>query len=265
MTAVQTSRYGAGLAILAILVAVASAAGRNRQPAFSRPDAMYKRLPRAQTVMLDRILRGFPRMHLARASLGPTPPGWGRGGVWVNYKVKVGRLTPTEGVQAIWEGDVAAGMLRDVSRGRRWPPVRGLSYTYVLQNGKERLDSVSAIGSAWLRGISQSSEGELRTVLEQSTAEAGVRLVSVEFAHPLGHATPEITVETDDPKAFLSDRYNNQWRIVGPINRAKPRPLAEGTFLVVQDAEGTWVTASGYAVRAASGVGTSNPVFDGRR
>ena len=35
-------------------------------------------------------------------------------------------------------------------------------------------------------------------------------------------------------------------------------------ILVVQDRGGTWVTASGYAVRAASGVGTSNPAFGGR-
>jgi len=214
--------------------------------------------------MLDRILRGFPQMHLARAALARTPSSWGRGGVWLNYKVKVGRLTPIEQVQAVWEGDVAAGMLRDVSRARRWPPVRGLTYTHVLPNGRERFDSQSALGTAWLRGISPTSEEQLRAVLQRSTAEAGVRLVSLKFAHPLAHAIPEITVETDDPKAFLSDRYNNEWRVISPINRAKPKPMAEGTYLVVQDRGGTWVTASGYAVRAASGVGTSNPAFGGR-
>jgi hypothetical protein len=202
-------------------------------------------------------------MYLAHAVLGRTPSGWGRGGVWVNYKVKVGRLTPVQQTQAVWEGDVAAGILRDVSRSRRWPRVRGLSYTYVLPDGKERLDSQSVLGSAWLRGISPTSEDHLRAVLERSTAEAGVKLVSLKFAHPLAHTTPEITVETDDAKAFLSDRYNIEWRIIGPINRAKPKPLAEGTYLLVQDREGTWVTASGYAVRAATGVGTSNPPFDG--
>jgi hypothetical protein len=155
-------------------------------------------------------------VHLSRAALGRTPSGWGRGGVWVNYKVKVGRLTPIEQAQAVWEGDVAAGMLRDVSRARRWPPVRGVTYTDVLPNGRERFDSQSVLGTAWLRGISPASEDQLRAILQRSTAEAGVTLVSLEFAHPLAHATPEITVETDDPKAFLSDRYNNEWRIVSP-------------------------------------------------
>jgi hypothetical protein len=214
--------------------------------------------------MLDRILRGFPQLHLSGVALAPTPPGWGRGGVWLNCKLKVGRLTPIAQVQADWEGDVTAGILRDVSRARRWPPVRGVTYTHVLPNGKERFDSQSALGTAWLRGISPTSEDQLRAVLTRSTADAGVRLVSLKFAHPLSHATPELTVEIDDPKAFLSDRYNIEWRIVGPINRAKPKPIAEDTYLVVQDRNGTWVAASGYAVRAASGVGTSNHQFGGR-
>ncbi len=218
-----------------------------------------KIVPEAQLAELKQILGGFRRPWLPRIELGPTPYGWGRGGVWISFKVKAPNAV--ELGRAQWYALIAAGLLRDVSRKERWPQVRGYSFTLVEPSGKEKLDEMSVIGSAFGGKVVTSSERSLRTILARSAAAAGFKLVEVRFVSPLGHVSPEITVETNDPQGVLRAGTQRIWPIVGPVNRAQGGPRAEGTYVLVQDENGEWVTAAGYAVRAASGVGVSNPTF----
>jgi hypothetical protein len=165
-------------------------------------------------------------------------------------------------VRAYWQGDVASGVLRELSRKRKWPRVLGHRFILALPKGRQRFDHESVLGRAFQGTIKKASEAELRKLLEDSSASAGVRLMAVRFARPLGRLAPQITVETSDPRAFARNAADRVWKIVAPINHGAVRPRAEGTFVYVHDQNRVWVAVFGYAVRTSAGASVINPRFE---
>jgi hypothetical protein len=217
-------------------------------------------LPDAQRRALRQILRGFERLQIVQASLKRPPPTYQRPrSAWLYYTFR--SRSNIQYVRGVWQALVTSGILRDQSRRHGWPRVIGYSFFLVRPDGRRRLETESVLGTAFRGEVATSTARRLREILSKSSAEVGCRLLAVSFSRPLGRLVPEIAVETDDPRAFLRREADNTWTIVAGINRAKPRPLAEGTYLKVQDTRGAWVTYHGYAVRSAAGVSFTNPAF----
>jgi hypothetical protein len=216
-------------------------------------------IPEAQSKQLSRILAGFPSLRVS-ARLG-RPPAEDRRprAAWVYYRLYA--RTAIDQVRGHWQGNVASGVLRDVSRQRSWPPVLGHRFTLVLPSGRRRFESESVLGRVFQGGIDRTSEGELRRLLQESANAAGVRLVQVRFARPLGRLAPQVTVQTGDPRGFVRNAAENVWKIARPINEGSGRPRAEGTFVYVTDPDDTWVAVFAYAVRASGGSSVINPRF----
>jgi hypothetical protein len=247
--------FSAVSVVVAALLGVSSAT--RAMPATTRAEVG---IPTAQSRALARILGGFPSLRLSgRVGRPPREDGQPRA-AWVYYKMRV-QSAPDQ-VRAYWQGKVASGVLRDVSRRRQWPRVLGHRFTLALPNGRHRFDSESVLGRAFQGTIEAASEAELRTLLEESSVSAGVRMMAVRFARPLGRLAPQITVETSDPRAFARHAAENVWTIVSPINRGTVRPRAEGTFVYVHDPNRVWVAVFGYAVRTSAGASVINPRFE---
>jgi hypothetical protein len=216
-------------------------------------------IPSAQRRALGRILAGLPSLRIS-GRLGRPPLQDGqRNTVWVYYKMRV-RSSPDQ-VRAYWQGNLASGILRDMSRRRAWPRVRGHRFMLALPNGRQRFDSESVLGRALQGRTERASQGRIRMLLEQASSSAGVELVSIRFARPAGRLAPQITLETSDPHGFARDAAANVWKIVAPINHGAGRPRAEGTFVYVRTPQHVWVPVFGYAVRTSSGASAINARF----
>jgi hypothetical protein len=139
--------------------------------------------------------------------------------------------------------------------------VSGHRFTLILPGGRERFNSESVLGNAFRGTIDPASEQEIRRIVQESVPAAGLSLVELGFARPLGRLAPEVIVETAEPDVFVRQAEKNLWRIVAPLNRADPRPRVEGTYVLVRDPTRTWVAASGYSVRTSGGVLVVNDAF----
>ena len=72
---------------------------------------------------------------------------------------------------------------------------------------------------------------------------------------------PKIVVRAEQPDVFMADRNKNVATILRAVAGGNGKPLVEGAFLEVQDANGKWLTVSGYVVPTGSGVGYTNPTL----
>lgn len=253
-----------------MVVAIAVSRRESGKDSRSRTDEARKVVvqgkgsPPGQVRELKRIVRGFPEPESTRVVIGRPPRGYGfrrPGTVWIYYDIRAGDTV--EYVHGKWQALVTSGVLRARSRARRWPSVLGHTFTMVLRNGKRRFDSEGPFGHAFQQAVRQASVGRLREILGQSSAAAGVSLEVIRFAHPLGRPLPEVTVVTSDPREFARNAPEKLFIIGRPIVRAAGGPLAEGLYVYVKSDDGTWVDVSGYAVRLAAGVGTTNTSFSG--
>lgn len=139
-------------------------------------------VPAGQAKELEHIVDGFATPRLAHIALGLPPRGWGRDGVWIYYKIKA--PNNVELARGEWQALIAAGLLRDIARERRWARVRGYSFTLVSADGTEEPEETSILGTAFSGKVLQASEGELRSLLESAAKKAGVDLVNMRFARP---------------------------------------------------------------------------------
>lgn len=213
-----------------------------------------------QERLLTKILKGIPSTHIARVGIGDPPIGNGpKGRTWLYFDIAA--ADDYHYVRGYWEGLIVAGLFMDVSRHEKLPRLWGRTFTIVRSGGKRIYDGSSPMYRPFKGDTTRASARQIVAVLQQSAATVNAKLRRVTFARPLGRLAPEAVVVANDPSAFLADRNDNVWKIVGPINTGNGRPRAEGVYLDVRDARNHWVTLSAYSVRTGSGAGLTNPKF----
>src|SRR5438445_13521946 len=115
------------------------------------------KIPPSQAAELQLALQGFSDLRIVEASLGHPPPSTVPGSpVWIYYKLRVRRTF--DYTRGYWQLEVTSGLLRDISKARRWPRVAGQSVTLDLPNGTERWDGGSIIGTAFRGETEHASE-----------------------------------------------------------------------------------------------------------
>jgi hypothetical protein len=184
----------------------------------------------------DRLLRAFPTRGLLRGRLEQRPDG-----TWVVYDTDI--RNDVEYALAHWQGLVTCGVLAALSRDRRWPEIRGRSFTQVL-DGTRRVESETVLGE--LRDVNEASEQEVLDALTESADQAGLTLEAVRFAHLNGCLAPEITAATSD-RAVAEKARALTW----PLLRAR---VVEGTFVRVISDQGACLLARGDGVRLSAAV-----------
>jgi hypothetical protein len=208
--------------------------------------------------LLTKILKEIPSTRIARVGIGDPPTGNGpMGRTWLYFDVAA--ADDYHYVRGFWEGLIVAGLFMDVSRQQKLPRLWGRTFTIVRPGGKRIYDGSSPMYRPFKGDTTRARARQIVALLQESTSTVNAKLLSVRFARPLGRLAPEAIVIANDPSAFLADRNNNVWKIVGPINAGNGRPRAEGVYLDVRDANNHWVTLSAYSVRTGTGAGLTNP------
>jgi hypothetical protein len=209
-----------------------------------------------QAEALRQAIKGFKEPLILRAHIGSPPRGTVRGNPdWLYFTVKADR--DFDYVRANWQVDITTGLLRDLSRRRRWPTIGGKTVNLVLRGAAPRWDGSSVLSRAFTGSVSPTSDAKVRATLVASCREAGVELARISFDRPLGKTAVEVDVTVPDAAAFQNHRTTLAWHIMKPVVRAGANALAEGVLLVARDIHGSWIAASSYAVRAASGGSTA--------
>jgi hypothetical protein len=214
-----------------------------------------------QVAMLRGLLADIHESKILHARIGGPPRSFAAGrGVWIYYDIRAPNDPSV--VKGEWQASITSGLLRQISRSRGWPSVKGHSFTLVLPSGATRFDSANALGHP-PSNITTISEKALEAILRASSQRVGLALTRIQYLRQHGHLAPEIVVEATDPRAFVRDKAKLIWAIVEPVNRGDGHPRAEGVYVDVRDSDGRWVVASGYSVRTGAGVSASNPNFGG--
>ena len=222
------------------------------QPEFA---AAHPAQARGGEALLGQILAGIPHAHIETVMLGEAPSFFEVGRApWLFFRLR--SATHVDSVRAYWHALLVTGLFQDLAEGLS---LAGKTITFVAPGGEE-----SDGGSTIVQGRGEEPQAptreELRALVARGAAAASVSLKGLFVLTPLGRQALEIRVAVDDAKRFVRERGELLYDLVGELNDAT-RPLVEGTYVEVTDAQGRFVTVSAYGTRLGEGAGVTDPVF----
>jgi len=154
------------------------------------------------------VVRGLPPQDVLRASLGPAPKGWGRGGAgshdwaYINLRSAVDNNPHTYAVQ--WEAEIAAGAYREAASLLHLPSLAGVSVGVTYPHGKDAVPFIHTIGRD--SGITAISEAAATNRIKNHLS-GQKRFIDWRLAFVQGlQAAPVVTLRFRTPDEFASAR-----------------------------------------------------------
>jgi hypothetical protein len=194
----------------------------------------------AQRTLLGSIMRGIDSHEVPAVAIGQPPPRYAaKARSWLTFTLPPTQTHPQFGV---WESWLAGGVFRDLSRARGLPEV----YGYSIHSAPTSASASGRFGHAAAHPASRVDAGMLTVSIERGLAKAGLSLVSLSFAQPLGLA-PIIVARTYDSSADTKG-----WR--PQIIPVSSDSQLEGGYFEVVDKSGKVVFFVGLTTRTHFGV-----------
>jgi hypothetical protein len=214
----------------------------------------------AVSALLRQLVQALPHNRIESVrSAAPPARAQRPGRAWLYFVVRA--ANSYEFAHGYWEGEIVAALFQEASKQRGWRRMAGDTYWVQRPNGRRYYDGSGIVSTTFPRPPKGVSKRQLTDLLRSSASAAGCTLLGITFPKPLGRYAPKIVVRANQPSDFMADRNTNVATIMRSVAGGNGKPLVEGAFLEVQDANGKWLTVSGYVVPTGSGVGYTNPAL----